>query len=491
MKLRIVQVFLIALIAVAGLGAQSVQEVLIRRIEVSRFPKTRLLVSVKDVSSVPVSGLTLQDFRLAEDGQEVPIDSVLSLEVLEAPLAFVLAIDVSGTMAREDRLENAKKVAIAFLHRLDGNSQAALITFGTEVKLIQDFTQNTADIERAIQLLQPEKSGFTRLYDAISQAQKLARSLGCERRFIVILTDGKDEGSFLKEDDIIVSSQKSDLPVYTMGFGSKSEIAEQILGRIATLTGGSYQYATTFSELNELCTRLTDDLNKEYVVDYESSLWGDGEWHDITLKFVRGNLNLTADRRFQTPIQTTFWSTRRIVLLSAAIMVIVAVLLILVFRKRMRGVQEPSIAPITHAGQQARGREVSNRVLQGADNTILMKPSVVEEDAERTRIIGSSPRLRSWLVVMDGSMKGDEFMFESMPAIIGRSPSADVRIQDDTVSGQHAKVFLQGDTVFINDLASTNGTFVNGAKVVRSELRDNDRVRFGDIETVFKCTRLK
>lgn len=51
------------------------------------------------------------------------------------------------------------------------------------------------------------------------------------------------------------------------------------------------------------------------------------------------------------------------------------------------------------------------------------------------------------------------------PVVIGRSPGADIVIADDFVSGRHARVTPAGDGALLEDLGSTNGTIVNGARV--------------------------
>jgi diguanylate cyclase (GGDEF)-like protein len=65
----------------------------------------------------------------------------------------------------------------------------------------------------------------------------------------------------------------------------------------------------------------------------------------------------------------------------------------------------------------------------------------------------------------------------SKELLIGRAPEADVCIPDKRVSQRHARVVTSpGGAVFIEDLGSTNGTYVNGEKVMRRALRDGDEV---------------
>jgi pSer/pThr/pTyr-binding forkhead associated (FHA) protein len=70
---------------------------------------------------------------------------------------------------------------------------------------------------------------------------------------------------------------------------------------------------------------------------------------------------------------------------------------------------------------------------------------------------------------------------------IGRSPENSIRLEDVSVSGRHAELALVGESCFLKDLGSTNGTLVNGQPVTEVQLRAGDRIRFGKIEGCFEC----
>jgi hypothetical protein len=68
-------------------------------------------------------------------------------------------------------------------------------------------------------------------------------------------------------------------------------------------------------------------------------------------------------------------------------------------------------------------------------------------------------------------------------AILGRAPTSDVQIEDAFASSAHARVFPRGQSMFIEDLGSTNGTYLNERQLDGvAELRPDDTIRIGETE---------
>jgi hypothetical protein len=81
---------------------------------------------------------------------------------------------------------------------------------------------------------------------------------------------------------------------------------------------------------------------------------------------------------------------------------------------------------------------------------------------------------------ISGKYQGGEFPISvDRQIIVGRSSDLDMVLVEDMVSRKHAKIAMQGDQIWIEDLGSTNGTFVNGEKIKRSRLKEGDRVLIG------------
>jgi signal transduction histidine kinase len=83
------------------------------------------------------------------------------------------------------------------------------------------------------------------------------------------------------------------------------------------------------------------------------------------------------------------------------------------------------------------------------------------------------------LIQQDGPSR--RFRLTEKGLVIGRSPEVGVRVNDELVSRQHARVFLAGDEVRVKDLDSRNGIFVNGHRVTEGVLKEGDTMNVGNI----------
>jgi len=99
------------------------------------------------------------------------------------------------------------------------------------------------------------------------------------------------------------------------------------------------------------------------------------------------------------------------------------------------------------------------------------------------------PRPRHRIVITDGgsadppsaAVGGAEasVALSNPVTVVGRSASADVRLEDPGVSRRHAELHLVGDSVRLVDAGSTNGTRVNGEPITARQLRSGDRIQVG------------
>lgn len=140
-------------------------------------------------------------------------------------------------------------------------------------------------------------------------------------------------------------------------------------------------------------------------------------------------------------------------------------------------------------------------VVGGAGDTHVATP-VVSDTRVAMPVIGAGRRARrepetelampvlappAWLVIKEGSGVGHRFPLNKDRLVLGRSPQCEIVIDDPAVSNWHAAVVREGDDFYIQDLASTNGTFVSGERISGPQaLQEGIEVRVGKTILVFK-----
>jgi diguanylate cyclase (GGDEF)-like protein len=123
------------------------------------------------------------------------------------------------------------------------------------------------------------------------------------------------------------------------------------------------------------------------------------------------------------------------------------------------------------------------------------RPGDLSDDEEPTMIGRAQPfgdksegkRDRPYFIVLAGSNLGKTFKVEGETLAIGRSVDAQIRLTDEGISRKHARVFLDQEDLWIEDLKSANGTIINGVAIGRQKLQDGDKIRVG-ATTILKFT---
>ena len=90
------------------------------------------------------------------------------------------------------------------------------------------------------------------------------------------------------------------------------------------------------------------------------------------------------------------------------------------------------------------------------------------------------------LIMRSGPTPGASFILEGEQLTVGRDATNEIVINDSEISRRHARLTFQGGKYVLEDLGSTNGTFVNGQPVRRVALTDGTRVTLGRTTLVFR-----
>jgi pSer/pThr/pTyr-binding forkhead associated (FHA) protein len=115
----------------------------------------------------------------------------------------------------------------------------------------------------------------------------------------------------------------------------------------------------------------------------------------------------------------------------------------------------------------------------------LEVPGVLGHSARRDSLAFVRPAPGRYLAIEDGGVTRLVALQQSVTHV-GRGFSANLRLEDQSVSRRHAVIVNGGEGARILDDRSANGTFVNGRRVTDAGLRDRDVIRLGRVALVYR-----
>ncbi|PYS68353.1 MAG: hypothetical protein DMF69_20455 [Acidobacteria bacterium] len=262
-----------------------------------------LNVTVSDKAGQYMRSLKAGDFKVYEDGVEVPKSSIVSFELEEAPYAAVVLLDSSGSM--DTRFSLARSAAIRFLDGLRDEDVAAVYRFDSKVERVQEFSggRDLAPMAYGIRA-----KGMTTLNDAIVQAAKVLADRAEKRRAIVILSDGMDTYSKATSDKAVESALTVGATIFavdmssldTPGHANKQSamqlksFAEKTGGRLVTTPGGP--------ELRDAFTSIAQELSHQYTIAYRpTNTTRDGRWKALEVKVDREGSIVRTRKGYRAP----------------------------------------------------------------------------------------------------------------------------------------------------------------------------------------------
>jgi len=93
------------------------------------------------------------------------------------------------------------------------------------------------------------------------------------------------------------------------------------------------------------------------------------------------------------------------------------------------------------------------------------------------------------LVILEGGFAGMAYELDQPKTLIGRNPTTDVTLLDESISREHALVLQEESGAFqIEDLQSTNGTRVNGKRIRSAALQHGDEIQIGQTRFRFELS---
>ena len=431
-------------------------------------PTLTAYLDILDQNGQPPGSLTPADLSAKIQGHALKVAEVTSFDASGEGVTYIFLLDVSKSIQRV-QFEEMRTAINHWIDDLNGNDRMTIFAFGAQVRQLIDFTADKVSLKAALKNVMPtdlQTKLYLALRDAINLRQRTDAGLS-NRLVIVILSDGKDEGSGFTADDVRALVQQSPMPIYAIGSSrlpakERDEYLEA-LNRLAILSGGLYvgsgPLSATYNEIRQAIRRV-------FVVRLTcDACQVNSQSQPLEVTLTTGSVARTAQLAVNlvVPPQPTaaaepWWKQVISWKLAIPLVLLLGIALIVVRRVVIHNLRKPPpVPPPTEPIP-----------------TPVVQPAKV-----------SQPGRRIQLTVVTGKDHGrTDNVNLSGKTVIGRDAGCDVSYPSDSeMSAKHYELILAGEHVEVLDLGTTNGTLLNGARLVTQQrLEDGDLIRAGRTE---------
>ena len=474
-----------------------------------------LLVDVRDQTDQRVPEINKDGFTIdiGPYGSTVELLADSSqIDAIAPGFATIFLIDISKSIsdASFNRVSNAVR---DWVRSMNASDRVAIITFGTQVDVIHDFTGSKDSLLEKIGQIHP-KDMHTRLHDGLLRALDFGERRDVDlplRRGIVLLSDGIDDtADGASSQEVQLRLEHAQLPVFPISFDAglsahDKEMGLKVLGSFARASGGELfnagrdQFEATYEKVHLKAAdgRLLRVVCKECP--------SDGRVYPIQISYQENSRIVTgqghvrmstgpADNSSTDTIQTDNpfpWLSRILPPFLKDYVKAVGVLLViflispfalLLYKRLTRPTESisPNASPMD---------ESVSTFEESTDGYDVISAAKRVEKVDGINVV-SAPGIQLRLTVVKGQEVGKSWGFVLHERIqVGRSSGCDISIQDDPeISGKHFSLMLKDGQLFVVDSGSTNGTTVNGVAIMTPfKTQEFDLIGLG--RTVLRLSR--
>lgn len=445
----------------------------------ARLPAIAVYADIIGAGEVPAKGLQPSDFKVTVGTAEAKIKRVVPFEDTGEGIGYVLLVDVSKSLSGS-QFSLMKETIAAFVDAMSDTDQAALVAFGSEVKVVQEFTPNRSKIKEKLATLGPTDQE-TAFYSGIDKGIAIARAGGDGvplRRVVITMSDGvNDVSGGASKGDIAARLTADPVPLFLIGFlqGPPTAAEESAIGvmkNFARLSGGRY-YDGRGGNWRGIYFAITRAIRSALLIEIVvPDFRSEGKIYELTMTLAAAN------RAWTEKIQLTIPPGGVVAPLAAS--------------------GKQGGAASTESDKQATGSQSGNLwiyagiaavVIAGGCGWILLRrrspaapvtgPSISEDVTPAQGVLVRLTRIH------DGPPP-NQFDIEIFDRVIlGSDPNSSHLVfeGDRDIFPAHCEIFFESGRLFLQDLASAQGTFLNGEALTAVRcIEENDILRMGTTE---------
>ncbi len=418
-----------------------------------------------------------KNFSLYQDGDLVKEPISIAEQTAEDRSYMVIAIDSSRSISKKFMSE-IKLAALKIAKQRGPKDKIAVSHFDDRVVSLKDFGDNERPIIRSIESIK-RHGKKTLLYNAINEAAG-SFDKNMQNKRIVVLTDGKDEGSSIAIEDVVQSAKSAGVSIYFIC--DKITKQSKALEKIAMPTHGKIAYYANSVQMEELFKEFREAKKRAFMAAYKTDLVPDGKTHTIEVVLKQEEIrdkdsfvmNLSAQ-----PREWSLYTLDRFIMAGIMFLLCVALLcVIIIFLYR-----EKKLLKDKYGIEKA----LLEESLKHAASAGTLGQTPFRDQGAAVRGAPEQPLSRAWLFRKEAQGRGKRFLINIPEITIGSSKDNSVVINDNSVSDFHAKIKYFDGAFHLYDLISGTGTYLNGNKLLRpKQLHDWDEIRLGEAVLIFR-----
>ncbi len=513
MLCRLETCLMLAAVAASAFGAGDQEAIHVGPVYTSFtvFPEVRVLVTVP--STATKDTLTPSAFSLKVDNGPASVGTqVQTLAESGLGMSAVVMLDVSGSMMGGP-LNAIRAGLVKFTSEATLGDLVAICTVAEETRWDANWNDTGDQLKAALVGLKA-RGTLTRLWDGLLEVIAKYPETPLARRLVVI-SDGHDEGSQHTLEQVIVAATQQHVVIDSIGMtrGDPKFLAN--LARLSSETGGLHRPALSLTMLEQLVGGGIKRYRTIPVVTFRAEgVPADGKMHPFAVTWTGAAAPLQSQVEALVPedpkavpvptiaepvkVETPpppevdkpqeservpkLWLYVGAGVLAALALGLIAFLTMRKPKQKPKPVfQQPLSAPTQVPPTQP--------VYYPDPPAPAFMPGSVymplaQEPARPSTWFAPPAKLKpsAWLVCIEGPAVGKSFAIDEPQFWIGASPNNQLVLEDDpTVSGNHACIAFENDSLRILDHRSTNGLFVNDQRLADNVqlLQPGDRLRVG------------